>query len=236
MFRGDGDQMSSSEIIRRTRLPKTTVLRLLRTLVHGRMLERTKSGIYRRFANPVEQKRFRIGFASQGDSEFASTVLENLELASVREHMQLITVNNRYSAREALRNADYLIKQEVDLVLEFQTFDRIAPAIASKFQETGTPVIAIDIPHPGATYFGANNYKAGRIAGKALGRWAQEHWHGKVDQILFLELPIAGPLVELRVRGLTAGLQAECPSLGEVPVVRLNGRGDLEEVYGSTLR
>jgi len=26
-------------------------------------------------------------------------------------------------------------------------------------------MIAIDIPHPGATYYGANNYEAGLIAG-----------------------------------------------------------------------
>ena len=40
----------------------------------------------------------------------------------------------------------------------------MAPAIASKYFEAKLPMIAIDIPHPGATYFGANNYEAGLIA------------------------------------------------------------------------
>jgi ribose transport system substrate-binding protein len=53
-------------------------------------------------------------------------------------------------------------------VLEFQTYERVAPVIASKFLEANTPVVAIEIPHPGATYFGANNYKAGLIGGKAF--------------------------------------------------------------------
>ena len=34
-------------------------------------------------------------------------------------------------------------------------------------------MIAIDIPHPGATYFGANNYQAGLLAGHYLARWAK---------------------------------------------------------------
>ena len=139
-------------------------------------------------------------------------------------------MNNRYSAREALRNADILIKERVDLVLEFQTYERVAPVIASKFLEANTPVIAIEIPHPGATYFGANNYKAGIIGGKALGRWARENWDGKVDQLVLLELPIAGSLLELRITGLVDGLRAELPQIASVPVAHLNGRGDFEQV------
>jgi ribose transport system substrate-binding protein len=156
--------------------------------------------------------------------------MQSVEIAAAREHVHLITVNNRYSAREALRNADLLIKEGVDLVVEFQTYERVAPVIASKFLEANTPVIAIEIPHPGATYFGANNYKAGLIGGKALGRWAREHWDGKVDQLVLLELPIAGSLLELRITGLVDGLRAELPSIVTVPVVHLNGRGEFEQV------
>ena len=47
---------------------------------------------------------FRIGFAAQGHSEFSREVMKSMEIAATREHLHLITVNNRYSAREALRN------------------------------------------------------------------------------------------------------------------------------------
>jgi ABC-type sugar transport system substrate-binding protein len=36
--------------------------------------------------------------------------------------------------------------------------------------EARIPMIAIDIPHPGATYFGANNYGAGLLAGRLVRR------------------------------------------------------------------
>lgn len=230
-FQVDGEELASSEVIRRTRLPKTTVLRLLRSLLHGSMLERTQTGIYRRVHMPSAEQAHRIGFAFQSDSEFTRTMLKSVQLAAARDHIQLISVNNRYSAREAIRNADHLIKQEVDLVFEFQTYDRIAPTIASRFQVANIPVIAIEIPQRGATYFGSNNYKAGLIGGRALGRWAREHWNGEVEQVMLLDLPIAGPVVELRMRGLSTGLQIEYPALKSIPVARLNGRGEFEEVY-----
>jgi ribose transport system substrate-binding protein len=229
-FRHLGEELSLGEVVERTALPKTTTFRLLRTLIHGGLLERATSGVYRNRFGPVTARPFRIGFAAQGDSEFCRTVMQNMETAAAREHVHLITVNNRYSAREALRNADLLIREKVDLILEYQTYERVAPVIASKFLEANTPVIAIEIPHPGANYFGANNYKAGLIGGKALGRWAREQWSGKVDQVLLLELPIAGSLLELRITGLLDGLRAELPQLSGVPIAHLNGRGDFEEI------
>jgi hypothetical protein len=82
---------------------------------------------------PVTARPFRIGFAAQGDSGFCRAVMRSVEEAAAREHVDLITVNNRYSAGEAVRNADLLIKERVDLVLEYQTHELVAPVIASKF-------------------------------------------------------------------------------------------------------
>jgi ribose transport system substrate-binding protein len=229
-FRQLGEELHLADVIERTSLPKTTVFRLLRTLIHGNLLERAGAGVYRSRFGPVTARPFCIGFAAQGDSAFSRAVMQGVEAAAAREHVQLITVNNRYSAREALRNADLLIKERVDIVLEFQTYERVAPIIASKFLEANTPVIAIEVPHPGAAYFGANNYKAGLIGGKALGRWARAHWGGKVEQLLLLELPIAGSLLEVRITGFIDGLRAELPEIVKVPVARLNGRGDFEQV------
>ena len=229
-FRFRGEELCLSDVTARTGLPKTTTFRLLRTLIHGGVIERASSGVYRNCFGPVAAKPYRIGFASQGGAQFAQEVLHSIELVASRENVQLITLDNRYSAREALRNADLLVKERVDLVLEFQTYERVAPVVASKFLEANTPVIAIEVPHPGATYFGANNYKAGLIAGRALGRATRERWAGKLEQVLLLELPIAGSLLELRMTGFIDGLRAEWPESINAPMLRLNGRGDFEQV------
>jgi ribose transport system substrate-binding protein len=235
-FRHEGEELQLADVMERTSLHRTTAFRLLQSLVHGGMLERTARGVYRCPFPPAPGRRFRLGFAAQTDSDFSRGVTESLQRAAARERVDLITVNNRYSPKEALRNADLLVREHVDLVLEFQTYERVAPIIASKFLEARIPVIAIEIPHPGAIYFGANNYQAGLIAGRALGRWAKENWDGDVEQILLLGLPIAGPLTGLRITGTQDGLRAELPRIASMPVLHLDGKGDFDQILSVVRR
>ena len=51
----------------------------------------------------------------------------------------------------SLRTIDRLIALKVDLAIEFQTYERIAPAIAGKFRAAGIPFIAAWTAVPGAT-------------------------------------------------------------------------------------
>jgi len=235
-FRHEGEELLLTDVMERTSLRRTTAFRLLQSLVSGGILERTARGVYRCPFPPSPARRFRLGYAAQTDSEFARGVNESLQRAAGRERVDLVMVNNRYSIKEALRNADLLVEKRVDLVLEFQTYERVAAIISSKFLEARIPVIAIEIPHPGAVYFGANNYQAGLIGGRALGRWAKENWEGKVEQVLLIGLPIAGPLPALRITGLQDGLRAELPRIGEAPVSHLDGKGDFEQILGVVRR
>ncbi|MGH9350983.1 MAG: substrate-binding domain-containing protein [Terriglobia bacterium] len=227
-FRYEGEVLSLSEVVERTRLRKTTAFRLLQSLARGSLIERVGKGTYRSGVRLLSNPVVRLGFAAQTDSEFCREVTESLRRAASREHIHLIIVNNKYSAKEALRNADSLIREHVDLVFEFQTYERVAPVIASKFLDANIPVIAIEIPHPGATYFGANNYQAGLIGGRALGQWAKQNWEGQVDQMLLLELPIAGSLPQLRISGMMAGLKESLPGIDQKPVFHLDGKGGFE--------
>ena len=99
--------------------------------------------------------------------------------------------------------------------------------MAAKYREANIPMIAIDIPHPGATYYGANNYEAGLIGGRYLGRWVKEHWQSEVDEIILLELKRAGNLPRMRLSGLLVGINLVLPSAANCPVVYLDGDGEL---------
>jgi ribose transport system substrate-binding protein len=229
-FQHAGEELSLAGVMERTGLPKTTAFRLLRTLIHGGMIERAAAGVYRNNFGAANERPWRIGFATQGETDFSLEVMRSVQAVAAREHVRLITVDNRYSARAAMRNADQLIREKVDLVLEFQTYERVAPMIAEKFLAAQIPVIAIEVPHPGATFFGADNYRAGLVGGRALGRWARDNWGGKVEQLVLMELPIAGSLLELRLSGMIDGLRTELPGILDIPTVRLNGRGSFEQV------
>jgi ribose transport system substrate-binding protein len=228
-FQSPGEDLRLRDVVERTGFGKGMCFRLLHTLHHCGFVEKIDDKHYRLVAVIRPRKRFRIGYASQGqDSSFPREVHTGLLRAAERERLELIVVDNRYQPKVALRNAQHLIKEKVDLVIEFQTDEAIAPAIASKYLEAGIPLIAIDIPHPGATYFGANNYQAGLLGGRYLGTYAHTCWNGQVDEVLILELARAGALVGARSKGIVAGLK-ETIRLGDsVRVISLDGDGQFK--------
>lgn len=231
-FRTGGETLRLRDVVERTGLSKGMCFRLLYTLHHCGFVEKVGENLYRIVGEVHRRRRYRIGYAAQGqDTSFPREVHDGLLRAAERERIELIVVDNRYQPKVALRNADSLIRENVDLVIEFQTDESVAPAIAAKYIEAGIPFIAIDIPHPGATYFGANNYEAGQIAGRCLGRWAKKHWNGHVDDILLLELNRAGPMLKARVRGILAGIKEILRDAESCPVVSIDGDGQFEPAY-----
>lgn len=228
-FQSPGEVLRLRDVVERTGFGKGMCFRLLHTLHHCGFVEKIDERHYRLMAVIRPRKRFRIGYASQGqDSSFPREVHAGLLRAAERERLELIVVDNRYQPKVALRNAQHLIKEKVDLVIEFQTDEAVAPAIATKYLEAGIPLIAIDIPHPGATYFGANNYQAGLLGGRYLGKYAHTCWNGQVDEVLILELARAGALVGARSKGIVAGLK-ETLLLGDaVRVISLDGDGQFK--------
>ena len=228
-FQSPGEVLRLRDVVERTGFGKGMCFRLLHTLHHCGFVEKIDERNYRLMAVIRPRRRFRIGYASQGqDSSFPREVHTGLLRAAERERLELIVVDNRYQPKVALRNAQHLIKEKVDLVIEFQTDEAVAPAIASKYLEAGIPLIAIDIPHPGATYFGANNYQAGLLGGRYLGKYAHTCWNGQVDEVLILELARAGALVGARSKGIVAGLKEMLRIGDSVRVISLDGDGQFK--------
>jgi ribose transport system substrate-binding protein len=206
-FQSAGEVLRLRDVVARTGFNKGMCFRLLYTLRQCGFLDKVGENHYRLASEPRRRRRYRIGYAEQGQAtSFDREVRRGLERAAEQEQIELLIVDNRYQPKIALRNADHLIREQVDLVIEFQTDEVIAPAIASKYMEANVPFIAIDIPHPGATYFGANNYRAGLLGGQFLGRWAKKVWNGEVDEIVLLDLVRAGSLPKARMRGLYTGI------------------------------
>ncbi|MEQ8671586.1 MAG: sugar ABC transporter substrate-binding protein [Aggregatilineales bacterium] len=158
---------------------------------------------------PTAQDSYVIGFANLTE-DIIFTQLVGESIASAAEeagNIELITADNRLDGATALANAENFLTQGVDGVIEFQTDAAFGNVIMSRFRSADVPVIAIDIPMPGATFFGADNYFAGELAGIAGAEWAIENWDGQVDYILVLELPQSGPIPEARMQGQVAGIQ-----------------------------
>jgi ribose transport system substrate-binding protein len=225
-FRDERELLRLRDVAARTGLNDASALRIVRTLVARGMLERADSQHYRSRVRMLTERCHTIGYAAQTtEFAFSREVTASVIWAAERQGINLVSVDNRYSRAAAIRNAESLIKRGVNLAIEFQTDEKAAPIISSLYKQAGIPVIAIEIPHPGATFFGADNYKAGLIGGRHLGHEAQEHWAGEADEILILELPKAGPLPASRMTGILDGIRETAPHLSQARIVRLNGNG-----------
>ena len=231
-FRSSGEALPLREVASRSGLPKSMAFRILYTLERCGMVEKVGENLYRSSLRPFRQKLYRLGYAAQGtDYQFSKDVSTSLERAAATEGIELISLDNRYNPKIAQRNADILVREKVDLVIEFQTDDHVAPIVAAKYREANIPLIAIEVPHPGATYFGANNYEAGLIGGRYLGRWAKQHWHSGVDEIVLVQLDRAGSLPRMRVTGMLVGMKEVFPALEPCKVTSIDGDGKLGDTF-----
>lgn len=236
-FRSHGEALPLKEIAARSGLPKTMTFRLLYTLEKCGMIDKVGENLYQSRVRPWKQRLYRLGYAAQGqDTHFAKEVSSSLQRAAAAEGIELITVDNRYSAKTAQRNADLLVRERVDLAIEFQTDEHVAAVVSAKYREAGIPMVAIDIPHPGATYYGANNYEAGLMGGRHIGRWVKEYWQSAIDEIILLELPRAGSLPRMRLTGMLVALNTVLPSAGKCRVAYLDGDGDLGRSFEAVRR
>lgn len=232
LLQGDSHLQTLEEIYKHTNISKTTVYRILKTLVHRGYVAQTGNGAYRLVSRP---RKMRFGFGSQSaDMPFSVAVAESLKAAAASGGVDLLILDNRYDGATALKNADEFVREHVDLVIEFQIDQHIAPVIADKISDAGIPMIAVDIPHPHATFFGVNNYRVGFEAGACLAEYAKTAWGGTVSWVLGLDIEEAGPLVQSRMKGAFAGVRLQFPELRENSFVVRDGQGLRRKSYQLT--
>ncbi|MPY87685.1 MAG: substrate-binding domain-containing protein [Luteitalea sp.] len=236
-FQREGDVLRLRDLVERTAMHKATASRLLRTLESEGLVERVGAVGFRSTIRGPARTTYRIGFATRGvDTPFSRAVTESVERAAMEAGFELVMLNSHRSARTALRHAEAMVREAVHLVIEFQSHERMAPLVAARFIEAGIPVIAIEIPHPGATFFGANNYQAGLIGGRAMGRWIKDHWHGRADAVMLLREDAAGALPRLRVSGMLAGVHETLPAVEQAQTIDIDGQGSLEKTFEAVRR
>lgn len=151
----------------------------------------------------------RIGFANlTEDSQFAVDVRRGIERSTQdAQSVDLLVVDNQLDPQQALIVADQLIEHGIDLAIEYQIDYRTGSLLMKKFSNENIPVVAVDIPIVGATYFGVDNYRAGNLAGFAMGEWVNRHWDGEIEKLLVLIEPRAGSLPETRIHGQLDGMR-----------------------------
>ena len=219
----DQAAQSLEDVYQKTNISKTSIYRILKTLVHRGYVAQTQNGLYRLVSRP---RRLRFGFAVQSaDLPFSIALTQTVTAAAAASGVELLTLDNQFDPDIAIRNAEEFVAKRVDLVLEFQVEEAVAPRIAHILKKADIPLIAIDVPHPNATYFGVDNFEAGYEAGTLLALHAQRAWAGKVDRVIGVGFGEAGSFVQSRITGAFQAIRERFPALPHDCFFQIEGRG-----------
>jgi ribose transport system substrate-binding protein len=219
----DNAPLTLEDVYQKTNISKTSVYRILKTLVHRGYLAQTQGGQYRLVSRP---RRLRFGFAVQSaEMPYSEAVAQSVSAAAAASGVELIMLDNKYDPAVAVNNAEEFVTQRVDLVLEFQVEEAAAPRVAHIFKKADIPLVAIDVPHPNATYFGVDNFEVGYEAASVLAQYAQRRWKGKVDRVVGVGFSEAGSFVQNRIAGAFDGIRERFKELSADRFVQIEGRG-----------
>jgi ribose transport system substrate-binding protein len=215
--------VSLEDIFQKTRISKTSVYRILKTLVHRGYVAQTQNGLYRLVSRP---RRLRFGFAAQSaEMPFSQAVVQSVTAAAAASGVELLLLDNRYDPHVAIQNAEEFVAKHVDLALEFQVEEAAAPLVAHILKRADIPLVAIDVPHPNATYFGVDNFEVGYEAGSVLAQFAVRQWKGNADYVLGLGFAEAGSFVQSRITGAFDAIRQRLDEIPPDRFVQIEGRG-----------
>ncbi len=182
----------------------------------------------------VSASAITVGFCNIAETaEQHYKIKENMEAAAKDRGWDLVYMNNKLDGQTAVANADSMLLRNIDYFIEFNVDISVAPTIMEKMDEAGVPVIAVDIEHPGAIYFGANNYGVGPIVGKYMGELVKEKW-GESDALLIIEDSISGETVLARTDNVVDGFREVFPDYADDKIFYIDGGQDPTEAQEMT--
>jgi ribose transport system substrate-binding protein len=130
-----------------------------------------------------------------------------------------------------MANAESFARRRADFVIEFQTDVNFGPAVMQHFDRKMIGVVAIDIPMPGATFFGANNPRSGFMGGSYLAQAAKGRFGERALKEGYLvvgELPQSGVIPAMRTEGQIAGFLASLPDFSLDRIIRIDTKNTLQ--------
>ena len=170
-----------------------------------------------------------VGFCNIAETaEQHYKIKESMENAAAERGWDLIYMNNKLDGQTAVANADAMLLRGIDYFVEFNVDISVAPTIMEKMNDANIPVVAVDIEHPGAIYFGANNYGVGPIVGRYMGELVKEKW-GEAEAILIIEDSISGEVVLARTDNIVDGYLEVFPDFPLDKVYKIDGGQDVTE-------
>lgn len=179
---------------------------------------------------------WQIGWSNPWAALEFSTLLENSTLRTAEAAGASIVGNCdiEFDPAKALACTETVLQLDPDGAIFPNWQESAAAASMALYDDARVPVVNMDVYHPNAIFFGADNFTSGAISGINTGLYAEETWSCEDVWILLGENLSAGDAPDLRLQGFQQGVQAIC----DVPddrVVRIPVDGTTEQGLQATL-
>lgn len=160
------------------------------------------------------------------------SILRNALLAGFTED-NILVLDNDYDSKRTVENARRILEWGADAVVEFNTDLRSNNRIAEMFKKAGIAVVALEGAIPEAPFVGANNWRAGTMAGDFARERIEDRFGSwsTVDAVILVELESAGELVLLRTESFAASLEAAFGLEVEERILHIYGGNRYETAY-----
>ncbi|NGM85259.1 sugar ABC transporter substrate-binding protein [Paenibacillus sp. 7124] len=172
---------------------------------------------------------------------------KGMKAAAEKAGVELKVYNNNFDGATALKNAQLMVQDKPDLIIEYNGVEGVGNALQAVFEKSGIPSIGVNVPVPGSHWFNLSNKQLGIDAGKELAQAALEKgWKAEETTIIIAQSATAGTEVNDSVRYFyvsaaeTLGLEGVAPesivptttTIGE-SLIQVDGKSTLEDTYTS---
>ena len=149
----------------------------------------------------IKNKEYKVGLSVMPrHNYFLQQVISGIEdNASQHKNITLLRSAASTDFDSLSRYLDFLIKEKVDLLIDFSLDFEHSVYISERLNEEGLKVLSVDNPIPGAIYYGAMNSQAGTIAGNHAAQLIHQNWDGSLDHIIVLAHDYKDSRIDLRI-------------------------------------
>jgi len=213
------------DVVSATQLDRAAVFRLLCTLEDRGYIERLDD---KRYRSKLRKRMPRVVYiAPLSGNSFRDEVTAGIQRAAEGSGLELEFLDCG-DAELPQAQVERTIASGAEAIILFQRRGSLAHIIADRFLEAKIPVISVETPIAGAIYFGGNSYRAGVLAGEALGRFAKTKWKGRFDRLALLESSLSAAENMARLTGAIEGAEKILGSIPTDKILHVDGLASRE--------
>ena len=192
------------------------------------------------------QARYKLSFANITEAGELFVQLGNgIAAAAEAANIELRRYDNNFDSETTLRNAQLMVQDQPDLILEYNGVAGIGPALQRVFDTAGIPFIAINVDVPGGHWFNLVNSEIGADTARTVVPMAQaKGWSAADTTVIIVQSSESGEEVNDCVRYfyITAAEAMGMPVAAPTDItaltttisengIQVDGKGQLEQSY-----